>query len=157
MAGASIDGAEDGASIKSAATTKRTRASPKRGGGDGTGNQKRTIDYTFMAPLPIVKPIEYEEFLQGYLDSHPAIGYWRLLKALEDSMHVTCSKKAMETWFSHHAAITTKSDIADYEAFLLEQLATNPSIGYKAMCTAIKKAKGVTFKEAPYPDMARNT
>ena len=87
--------------------------------------------------------------MQGYLNSHPAIGDRKLLKTLGDSMHLACSKQSMETWSSHHAAITTEPDIGDYEDFLLEQLAAKPSIGSKAMCTAIKKNKGVTFKEAP--------
>ena len=36
-----------------------------------------------MAPLPKVKPADYEEFLQGYLNDHPSFGYKRLLTALE--------------------------------------------------------------------------
>ena len=37
--------------------------------------KRRTIDFTSMAPLPVVKPIEYA----------------KLLKALEAFMNVTCS------------------------------------------------------------------
>jgi len=55
----------------------------------------------------------------------------------------------METWFSHHKPVVLEPTIADHEDFLLEQLAAKPSIGYKAMCSAIHKARGVTFKEAP--------
>ncbi len=64
-------------------------------------------------------------------------------------MHVTCSRKAMEVWLSHHGPVTVEPSIVDYEEFLSEQLAANPTIGYKAMCTAVRNAKGVTFKEAP--------
>ena len=55
----------------------------------------------------------------------------------------------MRTWLDYHAAIVADPDIADHEDFLLQQLAANPAIGYSAMCTAINKAKGVAFKEAP--------
>ena len=40
-------------------------------------------------------------------------------------------------------------DIADYEDFPLEQLVANLSIGKTALCTAIRKATGRTFKERP--------
>ena len=53
----------------------------------------------------------------------------------------------MRTWCSHHKPITAEPTIAEHEDFLLEQLAKTPSIGYKALCTAIYNAKGVTFKE----------
>ena len=36
--------------------------------------------------------------------------------------------------------------IADYEEFLLEQLAAKPTIGYKLMMKAIRDAKGAIFK-----------
>ena len=55
----------------------------------------------------------------------------------------------MEVWLSHHEAITTEPDIADYEDFLLEQLAANLSIGKTALRTAIRKTKGMTFKAPP--------
>ena len=64
-------------------------------------------------------------------------------------MHVTSTKSSMEVWLSHHEPIVAEPVLADYEDFLLEQLAANPSIGKTALCTAIRKAKGVTFKEAP--------
>ena len=64
-------------------------------------------------------------------------------------MHVTCSKKSMGVWFSHHKPITAEPVIDDYEDFLLQRLAAKPTIGYRAMIAAILKAKGVTFKEAP--------
>ena len=87
--------AEDGASINSAASTRRARASPKRGGGDSTAQKKRSIDSTSMAPLTKVKPSDYEVFLLGYLNSHPTFGIRKLLKALEDYMHATCRKQSM--------------------------------------------------------------
>ena len=102
-----------------------------------------------MAPLPTVKPADYEEFLQGYLNDHPSITDGKLLKALEGTMNVTCSRRTMRTWVDQHEAITVEPDIADHEDFLLEQLAKKPSIGYTAMISAIRKARGVDFKEAP--------
>ena len=54
----------------------------------------------------------------------------------------------MQTWFSPHEPITVDPDIAEHEDFLFEQLAKKPTIGSTAMCTAIRKAKGVNFKEA---------
>ena len=102
-----------------------------------------------MAPLPNVKLADYEEFLQGYLNDHPSFGYKKLLTALERDMHVTCTRHAMETWFSHHKPVVLEPTIADHEDFLLEQLVKTPSIGYKLMMKAIHKARGVTFKEAP--------
>ena len=71
-----------------------------------------------MAPLPEVKPKDYEEFLQGHLNAHPTITDGKLLKALEDSMHVTCRRQGMRTWLDHHAAIVADPDIADHEEFL---------------------------------------
>jgi len=44
--------------------------------------KRRTIDSTSMAPLPVVKPIDYEGFLQDYLNKHTTIGDKKLLKAL---------------------------------------------------------------------------
>ena len=102
-----------------------------------------------MAPLPTVKPADYEDFLQGYLNDHPSIGWRKLLKALELTMHVTCNKRAMETWFSQHKPVVLEPTIADHEDFLLEQLVKKPSIGYKLMMKAIRDAKGVIFSEAP--------
>ena len=55
----------------------------------------------------------------------------------------------METWCSQHKAVVLEPTIAEHEDFLFEQLAKKSDIGYKAMCTAIRKARGVTFKEAP--------
>ena len=78
-----------------------------------------------MASLPFVKPTDYEDFLQGYLNDHPSFGYSKLLKALELTMHVTCSKKAMRNWFSHHEPII---QLEDHEDFLLEQLAARPEV-----------------------------
>ena len=79
-----------------------------------------------MASLPVVKPADYEDFLQGYLNDHPSFGYSEVLKALEQTMHVTCSKRAMQTWFSHHEPITVEPTIEEHEDFLLEQLAKEP-------------------------------
>ena len=103
--------------------------------------KKRTIDSASMAPLPVVKPIVYEEWLQDYLNKHPAIGYIKLLKALEQAMHVTCTETAMQRWLNNHEPITVEPTIADHEDFLVEQLVKNPSIGYKLMMKAIKKAR----------------
>ena len=103
-------------SMKSVATTTKKRASPMRGGGgDSAAKKERTIDSSSML---VLKPIDYEEFLQSYLNTHPTIGYWKLLKALEQSMHVTCSKRSMQTWFDHHEPITAEPVIADYEDYL---------------------------------------
>ena len=99
-----------------------------------------------MASLPVVKPADYEDFLQGYLNDHPSIGHAKLLKALEQTMHVTSSARAIRTWLSHHEPII---QLEDHEDFLLEQLAKEPLIGRKAMCTALREARGVTVKEAP--------
>ncbi len=52
--------------------------------------KRRTID---AASLPVVKPIEYEAWLQDYLNEHPDIGDIKLLNALEQAMHGTCTKK----------------------------------------------------------------
>ena len=103
--------------------------------------KRRTIDSTSMAPLPVVKPIEYEGFLQDYLNKHPTIGDKQLLKAMVQDMHVTCSRQAMRTWLDSHKPITVEPDIAHHEDFLFEQLAKKPDIGSTAMCTAIRKAK----------------
>ena len=104
---------------------------------------------SLVAPLPSVNPTDHEEFLQGYLNDHPSSGYKKLLKALEETKHVTCSEKAMRTWCSHHKPITVEPTIAEHEDFLLEQLEKTPSIGKTAMCTALRNARGVSFKEAP--------
>ena len=101
---------------------------------------------SIAAPLPVAKPKDYESFLQGHLNTVPNIGYKKLRKALEDSMHVTCSERAIRTWLDKHAAIVVGPDIADYEDFLSQQLAAKPKIGSWAMCTAINNAKGVIFK-----------
>ena len=73
-----------------------------------------------MAPLPIVKPIEYEEWLQGYLNAHPTIGDISLLTALQESMNVTCGRKALRTWLGKHAAIVAEPiiQLEDHEDFL---------------------------------------
>ena len=102
-----------------------------------------------MEPLPIVKPIEYEEWLQDYYNAHPTIGDMNLVAALQEAMSVTCGRKAMRTWLSNHEPSTVEPTIAEHEDFLFEQLVKNPSIGSKAMMTAILKGRGVTFKEAP--------
>ena len=99
------------------------------------------------APLPIVKPIVHEKWLQDYLNEHPDIGYVKLLKALEQAMHVTCTRQTMQTWLEKHEPIAVEPTIAEHEDFLLEQLEKTPSIGSTAMCTALRKARGVTFKE----------
>ena len=64
-------------------------------------------------------------------------------------MNVTCSRQAMRTWLDSHEPITVEPTIAEHEDFLFEQFKKKPTIGSTAMCTAIRKAKGVTFKEAP--------
>ena len=102
-----------------------------------------------MEAFPIVKLIEYEEWLQGYLNAHPKIGDIKLLKALEESMNVTCSRQTMQTWLGKHSAIVAEPDIADYEDFLSQQLASKPNMGYKLLCGSLKKAKGVTIREGP--------
>ena len=80
--------AEDAVSMKSIATSSKKRASSMRGGGgDSAAKQERTIDFFAM---PVIKPKDYEEFLQSYLNTHPTTGYWELLKALEQFMHVAC-------------------------------------------------------------------
>ena len=111
--------------------------------------KKRTIDSTSVAPLPMVKPTDYDDFLQGYLNDHPSFGYRKLLKALEVDMHVTCTRPAMEHWFRDHDPIAAEPTIADHEDFLWEQLKEEPDIGYRLMMKAILKARGVTFKETP--------
>ena len=87
--------------------------------------------------------------LQGYLNDHPSIGYSKLLQALELNMNVTSSTRAMRTWLSHHDPIIADPVIADYEEFLAQEVTANPSIGYKALMNKVKKAKGVSFREAP--------
>jgi hypothetical protein len=64
--------------------------------------KKRTIDSTSMAPLPFVKPIVHEEWLQNDLNERPAIGDKLLLKALVQAMHVTFidPSKAFNTFAS---------------------------------------------------------
>ena len=44
-------------------------------------------------PLPVVKPIVHEEWLQDYLNEHPAIGDIKLLKALEQAMRQVVAKE----------------------------------------------------------------
>ena len=110
-----------------------------------------------MASLPFVKPTDYDDFLQGYLNDHPSIGYSKLLQALELNMNVTSSTRAMRTWLSHHDPIIADPVIADYEEFLAQEVTANPSIGYKALMTKVKKAKGVSFREAPYQGVDRRS
>ena len=76
--------AEDAASMKSVASTIKKRASPKRGGGDSASKRGRPINSTPMAPLPVVKPKDYEEWLQAHLNAHPTIGLTKLFEALEN-------------------------------------------------------------------------
>lgn len=64
-------------------------------------------------------------------------------------MHVACSQRTMRTWFDQHEPVTAEPIIADYEEFLLEQLAAKPTIGYKLMMKVIRDAKGAIFREAP--------
>ncbi len=109
--------------------------------------KKRTIDSTSMAPLLIVKPVEYEDVLQAYFNTHTSIGDAKLLQVLEESRNATCSKKTMRTWLDHHEPITMEPSITDYDDFLLRQLAAKPSIGSKAMCTAVLKARGSLSKK----------
>ena len=54
----------------------------------------------------------------------------------------------MEVWLSHHEPVIVEPDIADNGDFLSQQLAAKPSIGYKAMSTAIniQKNRGVAVK-----------
>ena len=64
---AAIDGAQDGAYIASAATTgKRQRES-----GYSTTDKKPAMK---PSDMPVVKPKDYEEFLQSYLNAQPSIG-----------------------------------------------------------------------------------
>ena len=98
-----------------------------------------------MALLPVVKPTDYEDFLQSYLNDHPSIGYKNLLKALQQTKNVTCSERAMRTWCSHHKPII---QLEDHEDFPLGQLAKEPLIGYTAMRTALREARGVNVQEA---------
>ena len=101
-----------------------------------------------MAPLPIVKPIEYEEWLQDYFNAHPTIGDKNLQKALQESMNVTCGRQALRTWLGNHAAIVAEPiiQLEDHEDFLWEQLAKEPLIGRYAMRTALREARGVDVK-----------
>ena len=65
MCGAAfIDGTEEGAAIKSVATTR------KRKQDDGYSTADKT---PAMKPsdMPVVKPKDYDEFLQSYLNAHP--------------------------------------------------------------------------------------
>ena len=55
----------------------------------------------------------------------------------------------MDNWFEHHKPIIVEPDTADHEDILFEVLAKKSDIGSKTMCTAIRKANGVTFREAP--------
>ena len=95
--------------------------SPKRKGGKA-GKTKAASKPMATGPLPIVKPADYEVFLQGYLNAHPKIGWRKLLAAFGDSLHVTCTEWSIRTWLDHHAAIIAEQDIADHEDFLWEQL-----------------------------------
>ena len=114
-------------------------------------------DNAHGAPLPTVKPEDYEDFLQRYLHVHPSFGYSKLLKVLEGSMHVTCSQRSMRTWFSHHDPVVSEPTIAEHEDFLLLQLVAKPDIGYKALCKRVLKERGVAFREATYQGLASIT
>jgi len=104
-----------------------------------------------MEAFPIVKRIEYEEWLQDYYNAHPIIGDMNLVAALQEAMNVTCGRKAMRTWLGKHAAIVAEPiiQLEDHEDFLWEQLSKEPLIGYYAMRTALREARGVDVKEAP--------
>ena len=75
--------------------------SPKRKGARAD-KKKAASKPMATGPLPIAKPADYEDFLQGYLNAHPTIGDAKLSKALEECMNVTCNRQAMRTWFDHH-------------------------------------------------------
>ena len=72
-----------------------------------------------VVPLLVVEPIVHEEWLQDYLNEHPDIGDIKLLKALEQAMHVTCTRKTMQRWLDSHEPITVEPDIAEHELSLI--------------------------------------
>ena len=110
---------------------------------------KRSMADSIAAPLPVAKPKDYESFLQGHLNTVPNIGYKKLRKALEDSVHVTCNEQAIRTWLDKHEPVVVEPACTDYEFVLLEQLASKPLMGYKLLCRSFKNAKGVTIREGP--------
>jgi hypothetical protein len=55
----------------------------------------------------------------------------------------------MRTWLDKHEPVVVEPACADYETFLLEQLASKPSMGYKLLCGSLEKAKGVTIRYGP--------
>ena len=73
-------------------TLEKKSLSPKRKGGKAEKN-KAASKPTATGPLPIVKPADYEDFLQAYFNAHPTFGYRKLLKALEDSYTSRVVKK----------------------------------------------------------------
>ena len=80
-------------------TMEKKSPSPKRKGGKA-GKTKAASTPMPAGPLPMVKPKDYEDFLQGYRNRHPSFGYRQLIKALEKNMHVTCKEQPMKTWLS---------------------------------------------------------
>ena len=83
-------------------------------------------------PLPVVKPTVHEEWLQDYLNEHPDIGDIKLLKALEQAMHVTCTRKTMQRWLESHEPITVEPTIAEYGCLLVSFSYPDVRRGYEA-------------------------